>query len=110
MPARTKGRAKFDFHGRTFLWWVDDDRYLRILSLDKKFVVAALIATTAGVPIIEVIGSEFPGIDPKERRPIRLIGPHPTGLSMGEWVHTVLRWAFDPKHELNRFEGQVQFF
>ena len=101
MPARTKGRAKFDFRGRPFLWWIDRDRYLRILSLDKKFIVAAPIWTIPGdSSVIEVIGPEFPGLD-REARPIRLVGPDRAAPnSLGEWVADVLRWAFDPTHQL----------
>src|SRR4051794_37607582 len=52
MAARTKGRAKFDFHGRPLLWWVDGDRYLRITSLDKKFVIAYPIGTEPEAPAV----------------------------------------------------------
>ena len=48
MPARTKGRVKFDFRGRRFVWWVDGDRWLRIASLDKKVVLAVPLGPTAG--------------------------------------------------------------
>ena len=109
MPARTKGRAKFDFRGRAFLWWVDRDWYLRILSLDKKFIIAVpLGALPEESSVIEVIGPEFPGLDPAEARPIHLIGPHRTNsLSMGGWVNEVLTWAFDQTHQLIRTDRKI---
>jgi hypothetical protein len=109
MPARTKGRAKFDFRGRAFLWWIDRDSYLRILSQDKKFIIAIPIETLPGVPsVVDVIGPEFPGLDPVESRPIRLVGPpSPSAKSMGAWVDEVLRWSFDSKHKLMRTDGPL---
>jgi hypothetical protein len=109
MAARTKGRAKFDFRGRPFLWWIDRDRYLRILSRDKKFIIAAPIWTLPGSSsVIEVIGPEFPGLDARELRPIRLVGPNRTAPnSLGEWVDEVLCWAFDPKRRLIRTDRNV---
>jgi hypothetical protein len=117
MPARTKGRAKFDFRGRPFVWWVDADRYLRISSLDKRFIIAAPMGTAIDMPpVIEVIGQEFPGLDPSERRPIRLVVPESDsgecpapGTSMGAWVDELLRWSFDPGRALIRFDGPIRF-
>lgn len=101
MAARTKGRAKFDFHGRPFVWWVDHDYWLRVISLDKKFVVALALGTElADPPKVAVIGSEFPGLSPKAKRPIWLVGPPYHGPAMGTWVHNLLTWAFDTKHQL----------
>lgn len=102
MPARTKGRAKFDFHGRPFVWWIDGDRYLRINSLDKKFVVAVGLISDDEFSLVEVIGQEFPGIDPHESRPVRLKGPRTDGGSIGAWVEAVMEWAFDPDRPLIR--------
>src|ERR1022692_4061562 len=100
MPARTKRRAKFDFRGRPFVWWIDAEKYLRIISMDKKFVIAYPLGTTMNdPPIIEVIGSEFPGLDPAERRPLWLIVPQPSG-KFGAWVDQLLRWSFDSKRKL----------
>lgn len=110
MPGRTKGRAKFDFRGRAFVWRVDGDRWLRINSVDKKFVIAFPIGRAIDMPpVIEVIGQEFLGIDRSERRPIRLIVPEPSGEPMGAWVDELLRWSFDPEHALVRFEAPVRF-
>jgi hypothetical protein len=44
------GRAKFDFRGRPFVWWVDGDFWLRIASLDKRFVVAYALGRTSDQP------------------------------------------------------------
>ena len=100
MPARTKRRAKFIFGNRLFVWWVDADRYLRISSIDKKFVIALHLWDAP--PRLDVIGPEFPGIDRSEQRPVRLTVPWPVGQSMGAQVDALLRWAFDPGHELVR--------
>ena len=111
MPIRTRGRAKFDFRGRAFVWWIDNDKYLRIASLDKKFVIALLLGADIDAPgVVEVTGQEFPGLDQSERRPVRLVVPWPEGKSMGAWVDELLRWSFDPGHALIRFNGPVRFF
>lgn len=70
MPARTRGRAKFDFNGRQFVWWIDGDYWLRIASADKRFVVAfALGRASDQVPILAVHGPEFLGLPPAPRLP-----------------------------------------
>src|SRR5688500_19638660 len=108
MPARTKGRAKFDFRGRPFVWWVDRDYWLRVSSLDKKFVIAYALGTTAETPpVVGVRGFEFPGIDRTEPRPVWLVAPElggrsGSGSSLGPWVEQLLTWSFDPGHEINR--------
>jgi hypothetical protein len=109
MPARTKRRAKFDFRSRPFVWWVDGDRYLRICSSDKRFIISYPIATDGVPPLIEVIGQEFLGVDPSEQRPVRLIVPQPSGKSMGVWVDGLLQWSFDPTHEVTRYDGPLRF-
>jgi hypothetical protein len=111
MPARTRGRAKFDFRGRPFVWWVDGDRYIRISSLDKKFIIAFPIMAEVGrPPVIEVIGKEFAGLDSSERRPIWLKAPQPSpDKPIGAWVDDLLRWSFDPAHELVRIDGPARF-
>ena len=101
MPGRTKGRAKFDFRGRAFVWWVDSDYWLRVSSLDKKFVIAYALGAP---PVVGVSGFDFPGIDCKEPRPVWLVAPElgGSGGSMGRWVEQLLSWSFDPGHEINR--------
>jgi hypothetical protein len=97
MPARTKGRAKFDFRGRPFVWWIEDETWLRIASLDKKFVVAWLMWSYDGeTELLHVIGEEFPGQPP--HRPIELKLPRDviTASSMGARVDAILAWTFGP--------------
>jgi hypothetical protein len=65
MSVRTKGRAKFDFHGRQFVWYVAEDRYLRIASADKKYCVSYAWDYPGN---LKVYGTEFPGLDASERR------------------------------------------
>ena len=106
MPARTKGRAKFDFRGRPFVWWVDGDYWLRVSSLDKKFVVAYALGLVAdSPPVVAVSGAEFPGIDRRERRPVWLVAPElsaGSGGSLGPWVEQLLSWSFDPDRQITR--------
>ncbi|MGC8644604.1 MAG: hypothetical protein ACP5XB_32465, partial [Isosphaeraceae bacterium] len=100
MPARTKGRAKFDFKGRPFVWWVDGDYGLRIASADKRFVVAVALGRASDeAPILVVHGQEFPGLPSGVPRPVHLIVPEPRGGSMGVWVEELLMWSFNPSHE-----------
>lgn len=99
MGARTKRRAKFDFHGRSFVWWVDGDRWLRIASHDKQFVVAFPLGPSDEVPTNLVVnGPEFLGLQTRQR-PVYLVIPEPHG-PMGAWVDHILQWSFDPTHEL----------
>jgi hypothetical protein len=101
MPARTKGRAKFNFRGRQFVWWIDGDRWLRIASLDKKFVVAFALGRAADQPpILTVSGQEFPGLEGSRSRPRYVIVPEPSGNSMGAWVDQLLRWSFDATRQV----------
>ena len=110
MPARTKGRAKFDFRGRAFVWWVDGDYWLRIASLDKKFAVAfALGRAPDQSPILTIHGNEFPGLESSGARPVYLIVPEPSGNSMGAWVDHLLSWSFDQSHELTQAAGPPKF-
>jgi hypothetical protein len=110
MGARTKRRAKFDFRGRPFVWWVDGDVYLRVSSLDKKFVIALPLGTEPGDPRgVEVIGSEFPGLTRSDRRPVWLAAPPLSRESMGGWVEELLNWSFDENHALHRLSAPPRF-
>ena len=110
MAARTKGRAKFDFHARPFLWWVDGDRYLRITSLDKKFIIAYPMGTEPEAPaVIEVIGPEFPGVESSEERPLWFVAPTLPSTSMGAWVDRLLNWSFDTSQKRERVNARPRF-
>ena len=65
MGIRKKGRAKFNFDGRVFVWWIDNEIYLRIASDDKRFVVAYLLLGETS--LLAVHGPEFPGLDDRKR-------------------------------------------
>ncbi|MCC6359981.1 MAG: hypothetical protein IT450_14650 [Phycisphaerales bacterium] len=108
MPARTKGRAKFDFRGRAFVWWVDGDRYLRIASLDKKFVIA-LVLGTEDCEVVEVSGAEFPGVETTEPRPLWFVAPPLPKTSMGAWVERLLTWSFDESQSRRRIDKPPRF-
>lgn len=69
MAARKKNRTRFEYLGRQYLWSYDDWR-VRLCSEDKKLVVAFFMGDPFGMDRhLEVIGPEFPGIEPTERAP-----------------------------------------
>jgi len=105
MAIRTKGRAKFDYNGRPFVWWVDADTYLRIASTDKQFVVSYLLydPDNAG-PLLAVLGPEFPGIDRSEPRPVWFVPPIYSAETMGGHVADLLDWCFKTQDH-DRFAG-----
>jgi hypothetical protein len=110
MPARTKRRAKFDFNGRPFVWWIDGDYWLRIASMDKRFVVAyALGRALDQAPILVVDGPEFPGLGSGVPRPAYLVVPEPSGESMGAWIEELLTWSFTPRHQVALGEAPPRF-
>lgn len=110
MPARTKGRARFDFQSRPFVWWIDGDRWLRIASDDKQFVVAYPLGRAPDQPAVLVVhGHEFPGLEQSARRPINLRVFEPSGDSIGAWVQALLQWCFDPTHELIEIADPPRF-
>lgn len=104
MGARTKRRAKFDFHGRPFIWWIDRGYYLRVSSLDKKFVIAYPLGTELDAPTcLKVFGPEFPGLESLPIRPVWLVAPAVSG-EMGSWVDHLLAWSFDSARVLEEGE------
>lgn len=104
MGARTKRRAKFDFRGRPFVWWVDNGYYLRISSLDKKLVIAYPLGTELNGPIpFQVIGPEFPGLESSPERPVWIVAPTVSG-DLGCWVDRLLAWSFDATRQLEKSE------
>ena len=58
-----------------------------------------MIVENGEMPTVQVIGHEFPGIDPRERRPVVLEVPKRAGASFGARVDQLLRWSFDPRRE-----------
>ena len=105
MSIRTKGRAKFDYCGRQFVWWVDNETHLRIASADKQFVVSYLLYDPESVgPLLAVHGPEFPGVSSTGSRPVWFVPPKFSATSMGGHVVEILDWCFKTeKHE--RFAG-----
>jgi hypothetical protein len=105
MSIRVKGRAKFDYRGRQFVWWVDNDTYLRIASADKQFVVAYLLFDPNFIgPLLAVHGPEFPGVSRKESRPSWFVPPKFSATSMGGHVAEILDWYFQTENH-ERFAG-----
>lgn len=111
MGARRKGRAKFEHSGRKFVWWVDNDTFIRISSEDKSFVVAYLlydVPTDVG-GILAVHGREFPGLMESEPRPIWLIVPEEVSNalsnSMGALVNELITWCLEPTRDLQLYTG-----
>ena len=100
VSVRTKGRAKFYFRGRAFVWLVQDDKWLRVASADKRFVVAySMIVERGEKPCLVVNGEEFLGLE-NHRRPIHLLPELPNSNSVGSLVNNLLEWCFDPNHPL----------
>jgi hypothetical protein len=50
MPVRTKGRAKFEFRGRQFVWWVDGDYWLRRVARRVARVPPRRLGCGTGTP------------------------------------------------------------
>jgi hypothetical protein len=94
MGVRRKGRAKFDFRGRTFVWYVSQDTYVRIASADKRYSVSYNWYDSG---VLKVSGAEFPGLDAAEKRPVYLILPRFTYPNLGALVNSILSWSFDER-------------
>ncbi|WP_186775679.1 hypothetical protein [Rubripirellula tenax] len=103
MGIRKKGRAKFDFKGRPFVWWIEGDVHLRIASDDKQFIVGYLLIGDSSLLVVH--GLEFPGIQNSER-PLRLWVPplSPTPV-IGHHVNHILSMCFDG--ETRPFVGET---
>ncbi len=65
MGVRKKGRVKFMFGDRLFVWWIDNDTYLRIASDDKRFVAGNLLLDR--LDLLAVHGPDFPGLETSAR-------------------------------------------
>lgn len=116
MGVRKKGRTTLTHSGHEFVWWVDNDTYIRIASSDKSMVVAYLIYD---VPedvggILCVNGPTFPGLSKTEQRPVWLVLPDSIRdafqQSMGAVVNAILAWCLDPEHEIIRYERNLPTF
>lgn len=113
MGVRKKGRTKFTHSGDDYVWWVDNDTYIRIASADKSLVVAYLIYDVSNDVggILAVHGPSFPGIDRNEKRPIWLVVPHEimadSERSMGAMVNAIITWCLDEEHEIVRYNRNV---
>lgn len=109
MPARKRKRTRFEYLGRYYLWHYDN-WHVRLCSEDKKLVVAYFQGDPFGMDShLEVIGQEFPGIEPTEPRPVRLcVPPFVTDewrKSTGAFTNALIRWCVRPTHRLRRFVG-----
>jgi len=89
MGIRKKGRAKFTFDGRLFVWWIDNEIYLRIASNDKRFVVAYLLLGETS--LLAVHGPEFPSLDHRKRPAWFTIPQLPATPNIGRHVNHILR-------------------
>lgn len=113
MAVRRKGRSVFQHSGREFVWWVDNDTYIRIASADKSLVVGYLLYDVPhGIGgLVAVHGPKFPGLERAEKRPVWLVVPQSIAdefqHSMGAFVNALITWCLDPEHEIERYEGSV---
>jgi hypothetical protein len=100
---RTKGRNRFDYNGRPFVWYVESETQLRIASVDKHFVV--MLELVGHKPLMSVAGQEFLGIPASVKRPTWLVAPRFNQTVGGALVREILDWCFDPEHEINLYDG-----
>ena len=103
---RTKGRNRFDYNGRDFVWHIAREVELRIASTDKQFVV--MYELIGDHPRLSVSGPEFLGVPPTLNRPVWLIPPHFGQRIGGALVREILDWSFDPSHQIIPYEGPPQ--
>jgi len=99
MAIRKKGRAEFEFRGRDFVWYVGDERYLRVASEDKRFALAYRLD---GDAVVKVTGPEFAGLPPSDARPVYLVPPEFEWSNVGALVNAILDWSFDESRPLQR--------
>jgi hypothetical protein len=99
MAVRKTGRSVTDVNGRRFVWWVHQEREVRIASEDKRFVISY---RWFDEPKLVISGPEFPGIEPSEKRPVRLVPPAFRYRSPAGLARQLIIWAFSPDRELTR--------
>jgi hypothetical protein len=100
---RTKGRNRFNYNGRPFVWYVADETQLRIASMDKRFVV--MFELIGKQPLMSISRHEFPGIPPSHPLPIWIVSPHFSQTVGGALVREILDWCFNPDHEIILYDG-----
>ena len=103
---RTKGRNRFDYNGRSFVWYVAREIELHIASEDKRFVV--MLELIGNQPLLSVSGQEFLGIPPTVNRPAWIVASHFRQPFGGALIREILDWCFDPDHEVVHYEGPPQ--
>ncbi len=105
MAIRTKGRRPFDFNGRSFVWHLPDEVYMRIASTDKQFSV--LYELIGSEPLLGVSSHGFIGVPDSAPRPMWIVPPlFPNrGGSTPGLVRDILEWCFDPEHEVVPYRG-----
>lgn len=103
---RTKGRNRFDYNGRDFVWYIAHEVELRIASTDKQFAI--MYELVGNGPLISVSGPEFPGVPASVKRPVWLVPPGFRRSLGGALVREILDWSFDPGHEINLYDGPAQ--
>ena len=94
MGIRKKGRAKFDYHGRLFVWWIDNEIYLRIASDNKRFVVGHLLVGESS--LLAVHGPDFPGLE-HNQRPCWFTMPPLRSPDIGRHVEHILNICFQSR-------------
>ena len=93
MGIRKKGRVKFTFGDRLFVWWIDNDTYLRIASDDKRFVVGFFLFDRLN--LLAVHGPDFPGLE-TSARPAWFLLPNLNSTSeIGRTVNDIRELCFN---------------
>jgi hypothetical protein len=109
MGVRKKGRARFEYLGEYFHWYLDDWR-VHVCSEDKTFVIAYFMGDPWGDgPHLEVHGNRFPGLEDNSNRPVRLCVPKfvtSAGTkSLGAFVNALIRWSLRTSHRIKYYNS-----
>jgi hypothetical protein len=104
MGIRKKSRAKFTFDGHLFVWWIDNEIYLRVASDDKRFVVGYLLLGDSS--LLAVHGPDFPGLDDNQRPAWFTIPPLAATPDIGRHVNHIINACFKT-NECTAFHGEL---
>ena len=107
MAIRTKGRRKFVFEGRDFVYYYDEPWSLHVASADKKFVVILFFFFIPWDPQpidcypLKVVGQEFPGLVRDGQQKIFLRYPHVDAeYNKPSGIRHLLEWCFSLDKEI----------
>lgn len=105
MGISKKNKRKITFNGKVFYWWIKNEftwdsgmLSINIASENKKFLIKYIVVREDEGFYIEVIGSEFPGIETKKGNNMKFICPklidYNPRLGPKDAI-SILKWCFD---------------